>query len=81
YRSFSYRPLGVLLLAQMLGQAVAAMLERRRSRLAVKEEAAAASVVAAIVAMASSDSDETANSALPISKGMDTTRQPLCHIC
>ncbi|CAE7486828.1 pex10 [Symbiodinium pilosum] len=68
YRSFSYRPLGVLLLAQVLGQVILIALERRRS-----------STVPADTAISMAGNWDTSSSLGRLSRGPGEA--PLCNIC
>jgi len=70
YRNFSYRPLGALLLVQVLGQVLFMVLERRRSR------ATPANAAVSMTGIWDSSRDNSVRSAFP-----DQGQAPLCNIC
>lgn len=71
-RAFSYRPLGALLLAQIVGQAVASYFQWRRERGSVAQQTAIATET--VLAM-------SGQGKVKLEAGGDPDRQPICYIC
>lgn len=77
YRNFSYRPLGVLLAAQVIGEVCSRCLQWRRSRAdPAKDEALAAQAVAAMTRVLGNAKVDPCAVA---TRTME--RQPICRIC